>query len=124
MVARDGAGYSAADTSNASFSILGATGVDGGGPVTAYALSPVFPNPLRTGAATFAFALPATGHVKLSVLDVQGRQVLSLADGEYAAGRHALSVHAGARGSLGAGLYFVRMQVAGRTFTQRFVVTQ
>ncbi|MBI5168039.1 MAG: T9SS type A sorting domain-containing protein [Candidatus Eisenbacteria bacterium] len=124
VVARDGTGNAASDTSNAAFSILGATGVDGGGPVTAYALSPVFPNPLRTGAATFAFALPAAGHVKLSVLDVQGRQVLSLADGEYAAGRHALAVNAGARGSLGAGLYFVRLQVAGRTFTRRFVVAQ
>ena len=123
VVARDGAGNSASDTSNAAFSILGATGVDGGA-VTAYALAPVFPNPLRSGAATFAFALPASGHVKLAVLDVQGRQVLSLADAEYAAGRHTLALNAGARGSLGAGLYFVRLQVAGRTFTRRFVIAQ
>ncbi|MCC6651012.1 MAG: T9SS type A sorting domain-containing protein, partial [Candidatus Eisenbacteria bacterium] len=122
VVARDAAANTAADTSNASFAILAATGVDGG-PVTAYALSPVFPNPMRSG-GTFAFALPRGGHVKLAILDVQGRQVMSLADGEYAAGRHSLGWSNGTRGSLGAGLYFARLQVAGRTFTQRFVLAR
>ncbi|MFN8588386.1 MAG: T9SS type A sorting domain-containing protein [Candidatus Eisenbacteria bacterium] len=121
-VAHDGAGNSAADTSAAAFAILAATGVNDG-PVTAYALSPVFPNPTR-GTATFAFALPAAGHVKLTVLDVQGRQVLSLADGEFAAGRHSLAWTNGRTALLGAGLYFARLQVAGRTITQRFAIAR
>ncbi len=121
-VAHDGAGNTSADTSAAAFAILAATGVNDG-PVTAYALSPVFPNPMR-GSATFAFALPAAGHVKLTVLDVQGRQVLSLADGEFAAGRHAMAWNNGRTASLGAGLYFARLQVAGRTFTQRFAIAR
>ncbi len=121
-VAHDGAGNTAADTSAAAFAILAATGVNDG-PVTAYALSPVFPNPMR-GAATFAFALPAAAHVKLTVLDVQGRQVLSLADGTFAAGRHSLAWANGRGATLGAGLYFARLQVAGRTFTQRFAIAR
>jgi hypothetical protein len=122
VVARDAATNSSADTSNAAFAILAATGVNDG-PVTAFALAPVFPNPMRSG-GTFAFALPQGAHVKLSVLDVQGRQVMALADGEYAAGRHSLAWSNGARGQLGAGLYFVRLQVEGRTFTQRFVLAR
>ncbi len=46
------------------------------------------PNPCR-GAAELAFELPAAGHVRLTLLDVQGREVARLVDGERAAGRHA-----------------------------------
>jgi len=121
-VAHDAAGNSAADTSDAVFSILATTGVDRG-PATALALAPVYPNPMRSG-GTFAFALPQPAHVRLSVLDVQGREVLVLADEDRGAGWHMLPWRNGERASLGAGLYFARLRAGGRTFTQRFVLAK
>jgi hypothetical protein len=108
VVAHDAAGNSAADTSGAVFAILATTGADRG-PVTAFALAPVFPNPMR-GAGTFAFALPRESRVRLSVLDVQGREVLLLEDGVRPAGWHTLAWRNGERTRLGAGLYFARLQ--------------
>ena len=122
VVAHDAASNTAADTSNAAFAILAATGVNDGA-VTEFALAPVSPNPLR-GSGTFAFALPRAGRVRLTVLDLQGRQVLALADGDFAAGRHALAWSDAQGATLGAGLYFARMQAGGRTFTQRFVIAR
>jgi hypothetical protein len=122
VVAHDAAGNAAADNSNAVFSILATTGV-GPGAVTAFALAPVYPNPMRSG-GTFAFALPREARVRLTVLDVQGREVLVLADGTEGAGWHSLAWRNGDRASLGAGLYFVRLQAGGATFTRRFVLAK
>lgn len=122
VVAHDAAGNAAADTSDAVFAILATSGVDRG-PATALALAPVFPNPMRSG-GTFAFALPQPAHVRLSVHDVQGREVLVLADEDRAAGWHTLAWRNGERATLGAGLYFARLRAGGRTFTQRFVLAR
>jgi hypothetical protein len=85
------------------------TGVEG----TAYgglALAPPAPNPAR-GALRFAFDLPRAMRVRLEVLDVQGRVVATLAEGDFAAGRHERSWDASAHGArAGAGLYFVRLE--------------
>jgi hypothetical protein len=121
VVARDAAGNAASDVSDAAFTIIATTGLEEG-PVTMFALAPVVPNPTHGGGRT-TFALPRAAHVHVSLLDVQGREVLVLADGEYPAGRHSVSF--GARTPIGAGLYFVRMRVAnGPTFTRRLAVAR
>jgi hypothetical protein len=122
VVAHDVGGNSASDASDAAFTIGTTTGVEDG-PVTAFSLSGARPNPMRS-AGHFGFALPRAAQVRLSVMDVQGREVLVLADGEYAAGRHAVAWANGQHGRLGSGLYFVRLRADGRTFTQRFVIAQ
>lgn len=122
VVARDAAGNAGADTSEAVFAILATTDA-GRGPVTTFAFAPVFPNPMR-GAGTFAFALPHESHVRLSLLDVQGREVLVLADETRASGWHSLPWRNGERAKLGAGLYFARLRAGGRTFTQRVVLAR
>jgi hypothetical protein len=58
------------------------------------------------------------------VHDVQGRERLLLANGSFAAGRHTLEWNAQGSNALDAGLYFVRLQVPGRTITHRFTVTK
>ncbi len=120
--AQDAAGNSAQDLSDADFAIAASTGVDGGA-VTEFALSPVVPNPAH-GLTRFAFALPREANVRLSVHDVQGRERLLLANGSFAAGRHTLEWNAQGSSALDAGLYFVRLQVPGRTITHRFTVTK
>ena len=47
------------------------------------------------------------------------REVLTLADGVYGAGRHVAQMSAEAK--LSPGLYFVRMTVPGKTLTTRFM---
>ena len=79
---------------------------------------------MSSTAATLSFALPQAGHVRLSVHDVLGREVMHVADGEYSAGRHVVALDNAQTGRLGAGLYFVRMQVAGRVFNRRFAIAR
>jgi len=87
-------------------------------------LSPVVPSP-TTGPARIEFALPRESQVRLSVLDVQGREVALLAHGLAGPGR-VLASWSGAteRGDAPAGLYFVRLQVAGRTLTRQLILTR
>ena len=122
VTAHDAANNTASDVSDAVFTISGSTAVDGGA-VASFALGEISPNPTRGAARTY-FALPRTAGVRVSVLDVQGREVAILADGEYGAGRWSVTMDS-AQHHLGAGLYFVRMRVSGGpTFTKRFAVTK
>ena len=118
--AHDAAGLTAQDASDAEFSIAGSTGVFEG-PVTDFALAPVWPNPAR-GLMRFQYALPRESRTHLSVHDVQGRELLVLVDGTYPAGRHAVDWSDAARATLDPGLYFVRLRVPGRTIVRRFVL--
>ena len=117
--ARDAALNSSQDLSDAAFSIAGPTGVHDG-PVTDFALAPVLPNPVRAS-LRFGFALPRECGIHLGVHDVQGRELLVLADGVFPAGRHSLDASSLARTILDPGLYFVRLVVPGRTLVRRFV---
>jgi hypothetical protein len=85
-------------------------------------LAPIAPNP-TTGATGIDFSLAADMPARLSVLDVQGRTVAALADGPMTAGPHHVTWSgADARGPLPAGLYFVSLQAAGRSWVRRVVL--
>jgi hypothetical protein len=122
VTARDSTSNSAQDLSNAAFSIANGAGVLDG-PITEFALAPVLPNPVR-GATRFVFAMPAEAPVHLSIHDVQGRELLVLADGPFPAGRHSIDWTSGARARLDPGLYFVRFSVPGRALVQRFALVR
>ena len=99
-----------------SFAAIGATQT-----ASDFALSPVVPNPVR-GSSRFQFALPREANVRLSVHDVQGRELLILADGAFAPGRHSIDWTSSGHQALDSGLYFVRLSMSGRTITRRFVL--
>jgi hypothetical protein len=122
VVAHDAAVNTASDVSDAAFSINGVTGVESGTGV-AFALEPVTPNPMRNS-GRFAFALPRAAHARLSVVDLQGREVRRLAEGEFGPGRHETRIDAGRGEMLEAGLYFLRLQSEGRTLVRRFVTVR
>ena len=66
-----------------------------------------------------------TTRVRLSVVDVLGRETAVLVDGVRPAGRHELRWDGrGRRGAAPTGMYFMRMEAAGRTFMKRFVMTR
>jgi hypothetical protein len=120
VVARDAAGNTGEDLSDAAFTIGAPTGVEEVA-ITEFALSAVSPNPARSE-VHLAADLPAAAALRVQILDVQGRVVATLADGEYAAGRHRLVWNAGGRSA--PGLYLARMQAAGRVITRRFLQLQ
>jgi hypothetical protein len=85
-------------------------------------IAAIGPNPSR-GPARIDFALARDGDVRLSVLDVQGREVAVLAEGARPAGRYRVgweSVVGGAPAP--AGLYFVRMHALGKCWARRLVI--
>ena len=98
----------------------GATAAADGPAVLDVALDAVRPNPLR-GAATVAFALPAAGPLRLTLVDVLGRAVAVLAEGEWPAGRHAVVLDAGA---LPPGVYVVRLEATGVSLARRVTITR
>jgi hypothetical protein len=75
-------------------------------------LGPGVPNP-SAGGTRIDFALPTAGRVTLTVHDLRGALVATLADGELPAGRHGLQWdgHVVGGGSAGPGVYFVRLSV-------------
>jgi hypothetical protein len=88
-----------------------------------FALAPLAPNPAR-GPVRTEFALPTESHVRLSVIDLQGREVAVLADGTYPAGRHEAEWATNAGRPIPAGVYFVRMVAGGRAWMRRLVRIQ
>ncbi len=111
------------DTSDASFTITGsAVAVDGLGAVKEFALTSIRPNP-TSGAARIDYQLPRQSRVRLTVVDLEGRVVATLADGTLSAGRyHASWVGRSEHGNAPAGIYFVRFEAGGRSFTRRMVL--
>jgi glucose/arabinose dehydrogenase len=82
-------------------------------------LEPCRPNP-TSGPVTTAFALPRATHVRLELIDANGRSCAVLADEERPAGRHELEWRATVR----PGLYWVTLEAAGRRESVKLVVTR
>jgi len=79
------------------------------------------PNPSR-GATQVEFTVPRESRIRISVVDVHGREVALLAEGNQRAGRYrAVWDGSTARGRAAPGLYFVRYQTDGKDYTQRLV---
>ncbi len=92
--------------------------------VTAFALAPVVPNPTAT-AASVRYAVPRAARVRVAIVDVQGREIARLADGERAPGRYVISWNTRSAGGLaGAGVYFVRMTAPGVKIERRFAIVR
>lgn len=72
-----------------------------------YQLQQNYPNPFNPRTAV-SFQLPAVSLVKLRILDVLGREIETLLDGERAAGTHVVAWDATSRPS---GVYILRMEV-------------
>jgi hypothetical protein len=88
-------------------------------PDAAFGLVAVGPNPMR-GSLEIGFAIPREARVKLAVLDLQGRVVTELEDSRLPAGRHTAAWNGTTSGGPArSGIYFVRLQVLGKTFARR-----
>jgi hypothetical protein len=103
----------------------GTTDVDPGTRPSEISFSPASPNPARVP-ITLRFALPREERVRLAIYDVSGRRVRELASGARPAGEQAIAwdLRDGAGNSVGAGLYFARLEVEGRTLTQKLATVK
>jgi FlgD Ig-like domain len=89
-----------------------------------FALDRVWPNPAR-GSVRVALSFPRDEAARLSVMDLQGREVATLAAGVVPAGRHEWVWNGRCPGGPApTGIYFVRLAVAGQTWTRRLALTR
>jgi len=71
------------------------------------------------------FAVARTAHVKLSVIDLQGREMSVLADQDFAPGRYQATWDGRSdRGAVPAGVYFVRFTTPEKNIVQRVTIAR
>jgi hypothetical protein len=98
--------------------VIGATlGVEPVGSGATFTLGRVVPQPL-VGRAMLSYAVPHRANVRVTLLDVQGRELTVLTQGEREAGRYTVPLEAA---SLPPGLHFIRLQAPGVDLRQRVV---
>jgi len=79
-----------------------------------------FPNPFNP-TTTLAVELAETGHVELSIFNLNGQEVATLVDGPLSAGSHQVAFHAG---NLPSGLYLARLSTVSGQQVSRLVLTK
>jgi hypothetical protein len=113
---------------NAALSVAAETVYDGGfGAAMARAtpsclvIEGASPNPCSQS-AVISFGLPADGEVVLDLYDVAGHLVRNMVSAEYPAGYHTVGWRSD--GTVGAGLYILRLQLGSDTVTRKIVITR
>jgi hypothetical protein len=83
------------------------------------------PNPF-SDETRIEYVLASSGHVGLSVYDIRGRKVATLADGPVSSGSHSVTWRGDADdgSTLAAGVYFVRMTAGFSSCTRRVVLNR
>jgi hypothetical protein len=120
VVARDYAGNLGSDLSNGAFSIL--TDPLDVPPLqhAAFTLAPSIPNPSHSR-TRLTFDVPRAARLRLSLLDIQGREVAEIASGQFEPGIYSATLDAS---SLASGLYFARLVGVGVELQRRVVIVR
>jgi hypothetical protein len=79
-----------------------------------------FPNPFNP-LTTIKYALPAGGHVRLTVFNLLGQMVSVLFEGAQPAGEHTVEFSSG---TLPSGIYFYRIEAPGFVETKKMVIAK
>jgi uncharacterized repeat protein (TIGR02543 family) len=122
VVASDAEGNTGADESDGGFTIGANAGVDDS-ETLAFGLSTFTPNPAH-GVTRGEFTVARASRIQLTVHDVQGRLVATLADGVYRPGRHRVEWHPERASHAGPGLYFVRLVTPEGPFERRIAIVR
>jgi subtilisin family serine protease len=122
VVAHDSTANAGRDSSDAVFAITGAASSPSAGAILDFSLALRSTNPAR-GAVDVEFEVPRSSPVSVSVYDLAGRKVATLASGPHAVG----SYHArwsGVAGGSASGVYFVRLTAPGRDLSRRIAIAK
>ena len=84
----------------------------------AYTLNQNYPNPFNPS-TTIAYAIPADGHVELTLFNALGQQVATLAEGWRMAGSYSIAVDAS---DLSAGTYFYRLRAGEQVLHRKMTL--
>ena len=84
----------------------------------AYTLNQNYPNPFNPS-TTIAYAIPADGHVELTLFNTLGQQVATLAEGWRMAGSYSIAVDAS---DLSAGTYFYRLRAGDQVLHRKMTL--
>ena len=85
-----------------------------------FALNNAFPNPFNP-TTSISFALPSAEQVSLTVFNIAGQEVASLANGLMVAGNHSLTFDAA---QLGSGVYLYTLQAGSFSETKKMVLVK
>jgi subtilisin family serine protease len=95
-----------------------------GVPIASFGLTRVSPNP-TSGNTRIEFSLPHEAPIRLSVLDLQGREVTRLAEGTKGGGNYQVTWNGTLDDHFAApGLYFIRLQTPVGSIVRRVAVTR
>jgi len=85
-----------------------------------FVLENAYPNPFNP-VTTLSFGLPNDAQVSLSIYNLQGREIISLIDGNMDAGYHSVVWNADNNAS---GVYFVKMVAGDFVNTQKLMLVK
>ena len=85
-----------------------------------FILENAYPNPFNP-VTTLRFGLPIEAQVSLTIYNLQGRQVVSLIDGNMDAGYHSIVWNADNNAS---GMYFIKMVAGAYVKTQKLMLVK
>jgi hypothetical protein len=97
-----------------------AVGIDNGGLEDAVSLGQSFPNP-TAGEAVITFELPSATTISMTLRNIYGQEVATIASGDFAAGAHRVNVDTKA---LAAGVYFYTLTANNNAYTKKMIVTK
>jgi hypothetical protein len=104
--------------------VFGPLSATAGAVIERFELARVWPNP-SAGNTRIDYAVARATNVRLSVLDVQGREVAVLAQGSHGPGKyHANWTGETAKGAAPVGIYFVRYEALGKVHFARLVIAR
>jgi hypothetical protein len=83
-----------------------------------FAVSQNYPNPFNP-VTTIDFSLPAASHVEITVFNIMGQKVATLADRHFVAGRHSIRWDAS---RVASGVYFYRVAAGERIETRKMML--
>ena len=87
---------------------------------THFRLGQNYPNPFNPS-TTISFDLPTRNAVSLKVYDILGKEVMTLADGEYSAGSYNITTDLS---RLASGMYLYRLKTLSFTDVKKMVITK
>jgi len=88
-----------------------------------FALHKNYPNPFNAG-TNISFTLPEASNVTLDIINILGKKVATIADGNFTAGKHIVTWDGvNSNGNpLASGFYFYRLKAEDRTSTKRMLM--